>query len=116
MRTMLARGYGVLRVLLVLAIVAPGARGLCFMPGTPPGPHAGHDCCASGWTAAPAACCLEAGVEAVPAIRIAKQVVPTVSVIQAFLPLDQDSLRLSTEEPERRSSFHSPPMPVVLRV
>jgi hypothetical protein len=59
---------------------------------------------------------VEAGVAEVPAIRMAKQVVPTVSVIQTSLPQDQDSLRLSTEEAERRSSFHSPPMPVVLRV
>jgi hypothetical protein len=59
---------------------------------------------------------VEAGVEEVPAIRMAKQAIPTASVIQTTLLLDQDWLCRSTEETARRTSFHSPPLPVVLRV
>jgi hypothetical protein len=114
---MLVRGQRWWLVLvLVVAIVAPGMRGLCFMPGTASGSNAGHDCCARGWTAAPPACCLEGRVDEVPAIRMAKQLVPAVSVIPTALLEDQDSRRLSTREAASRSSFHSPPIASVLRV
>jgi hypothetical protein len=114
---MLARGQRRwLVIVVVAAIVAPGMRGLCFMPGTASGPNAEHDCCARGWTAAPPACCLEGRVDEVPAIRMAKQLVPAVSVIPTALFEDQDRRRLSTQEAASCSSFHSPPIALVLRV
>jgi hypothetical protein len=85
------------------------------MPDTPAGPHAEHDCCASGWTTAPPACCMDGRADEVPAIRMAKQV-STVSIIPTALLHDQDSLRLQAQQATGRSPFHSPPIPVVLRV
>jgi hypothetical protein len=105
------------RVLVVAAaLTGSGTRGLCFMPGMPSGPRAAHDCCKSGWTTAPPPCCTEGRVERATAIRIDRQVVPAVSVIPAQRLHGGASLRLNEPPSFAPSSFHSPPITLVLRV
>jgi hypothetical protein len=112
-----ARGQRLWRMLIVVAALAgSGARGLCFMPGPATGPLATHDCGKTGWTAAPPTCCMEARVDQVPAIRMAKQAVPALSVIPAAFLHDEDSARLNEQHSTAPSSFHSPPTQFVLRV
>lgn len=106
--------WGVLVV--AAALGGSGTRGLCFMPGTPSGPLAMHDCCKSGWTTAPPPCCMEGRVERATAIRIDQQVVPAVSVIPAELLYGGASLRLNAQSSSTATSFHSPPIDLVLRV
>jgi len=114
---MLARSRRLCLLLIVLAaMVAPGARGLCFMPGIPAGTQAEHGCCGSGLTAAPPSCCMEVGRGEVPAIRVATHVATTLGVMPALLLRDEHRLRLRDPHATASLSFHSPPIVLVLRV
>ena len=106
--------WGVLVV--AAALGGSGTRGLCFMPGTPSGPLAMHDCCKSGWTTAPPPCCMEGRVERATAIRIDRQAVPAASVTPAAFLRGEVSLRLNEPPSFAPRSFHSPPITLVLRV
>ncbi|HEY8152268.1 MAG TPA: hypothetical protein VIK51_25410 [Vicinamibacteria bacterium] len=105
------------RVLVVAAALGgSGTRGLCFMPGTAAGPFAAHDCCKSGWTTAPPPCCMEGRTDRATAIRIDRQAVPAVSAVPAAFLRGEVSLRLNEPPSFAPSSFHSPPITLVLRV
>ena len=86
------------------------------MPGTHAGPFAAHDCCKTGWTSAPPPCCMEGRTERATAIRIEGQAAPAVGVtLAAFLHAEVSPC--SNEPPSSSPiSFHSPPIPLVLRV
>ena len=116
-RMTLARRPRLWRVLVVAAALAgSGTRGLCFMPGTPTGPFAAHDCCKSGWTNVPPPCCMDGRTDRATAIRIDRPAVPAVSVIPAVF-LHGEVSRCSNEPPSfAPRSFHSPPIDLVLRV
>ena len=114
----LARGIRVLITALVLtALIPAGVSRLCAMAAGAPEADAAHDCCKSGWTAAPPECCLEAEPGEVPAARVAKaQALPPLGVSDIeFLPR-QGHIRLSEGRAESRTRVHSPPAKLVLRV
>jgi hypothetical protein len=113
----LARRQRLWRVLVVAAALAgSGTRGLCFMPGTSAGPFGAHDCCKGGWTTAPPPCCMEGRTDRATAIRIDRQAVPAVSVTPAAFLHGEVSRRLNEPPTFAPSSFHSPPITLVLRV
>ncbi len=104
-------------LLVAAAVSAMSVRGLCFMPAMAPASPPAHDCCKTGWTAAPPACCMDGQGDQDRAIRTAKQAMPVLSAVAAtFACVAADTPLALHYGSSAVDSYHSPPQSRVLRI